>query len=64
MGDASGPALLAVAHVVHEREPMGMRGIGRMGDVAPDEGFFSRLARRVQRERLDNVALKLGLLSQ
>jgi RND superfamily putative drug exporter len=31
------------------RLPLVGRGIARFGDVAPDEGFFSRLTRRVQR---------------
>lgn len=41
----------------------GLRGVlGRFGDVAPDEGFFSRLARRTQRHPFLTGGVVLGLL--
>ena len=66
------PALLALGanHLVHpgslHRVP-GIRSlVRRLGDVPPDEGFFSRLARRVQRHPwwvVVSVLAVLGLMA-
>ncbi|MFZ2964189.1 MAG: MMPL family transporter [Rhodoglobus sp.] len=63
------PALLSLAGDrlirpgILTRMPWLGRGIARFGDVAPEEGFFSRLTRRVQRHpALISIACALVLI--
>jgi len=62
------PALLALSgeRLVRPGALTGLPGVGRMltrfGDVAPDEGFFSRLTRRIQRHPAVVTLAAFGVL--